>query len=48
VQTYGERRLVQFWSAVVRSRGLERGSRRAFHEDLADLEKAYLRTLGVH
>jgi len=47
VQTYGAGRLVQFWSAVVRSRSLERGSRRVYHEDLADLEKAYLRTLGV-
>jgi hypothetical protein len=47
VRTHGERRLVQFWSAVVRSRSPERGSRRAYHEDLEDLERDYLRTLGL-
>jgi hypothetical protein len=47
VQTHGEDRLVQFWSAVVRSRSLERGSRRAYRQDLADLQQDYLRTLGA-
>jgi hypothetical protein len=47
VQSHGEPRLVQFWSAVVRSRSLERGSRRTYRKDIAVLEKDYLRTLGV-
>lgn len=45
VQTHGERRLVQFWSAVVHSRSLERGVRRTYRRDLADLERDYLRAL---
>lgn len=45
VQSHGESRLVQFWSAVVRSRSLERASRRAYRRDLADLEADFLRTL---
>ena len=47
VQSHGERRLVQFWSAVVRSRSLERGSRRAYRQDLADLEENFLRDFGA-
>ncbi len=47
VHSHGERRLVQFWSAVVRSRSLERGSKRAYRKDLSDLETEYLRTIGV-
>jgi hypothetical protein len=47
VQTHGESKLVQFWSAVVRSRSLDRGSRRAYHQDLAELESDYLRTLSA-
>jgi len=46
VRSHGERRLVQFWSAVVRFKSLERGSRRAYRKDLADLESEFLRTLG--
>jgi hypothetical protein len=42
----GERALVQFWSAVVRSRSLERGSRRAYRRDLEDLETGFHRSLG--
>jgi hypothetical protein len=47
VQSQGEHRLVQFWSAFVRSRSLERASRRAYSRDLGDLEKDYRRTLGA-
>jgi hypothetical protein len=46
VHAHGERRLNQFWSAVVRSRSLERASRRAYRKDLGDLEKEYLSSLG--
>ena len=45
VASHGQRRLVQFWSAVVRSRSLERGSRRAYRQDLSDLERDFLRAL---
>jgi hypothetical protein len=45
-QAHGERKLSAFWSAVVRSRSLERGARRAFREDLDDLETAFRRSLG--
>jgi hypothetical protein len=44
---YGERSLVDFWSAVVRSSNLERGARRAFRNDLADLETGFRRSLGA-
>lgn len=47
VETHGERRLVQFWSAIVRSRSLERGSHLAYRRDLADLEADFKRALGV-
>jgi len=47
VKSHGERRLVQFWSAFVRSRSLERASHRAYSQDLENLEKDYLRTLGA-
>jgi hypothetical protein len=47
IQTHGERDLVQFASAVVRSRSLERGARRAYRQDLDDLERAFRRSLGV-
>ena len=48
VQVHGERGLVQFWSAIVRSQSLERGSRRAYRQDLADLEMGYHRALVAH
>ena len=47
VQSHGQRRLLQFWSAFVRSRSLERASRRAYSQDLGNLEKDYLGTLGA-
>jgi hypothetical protein len=47
VQTHGERGLVRFWSAVVRSQSLERGARRAYREDLSDLERDFHRSLGA-
>ncbi len=47
VHAHGERRLTQFWSAVVRSRSLTRGARRAYRLDLAELEKNFLRTLDT-
>lgn len=46
VQSRGERTLVRFWSVVVRSRSLERASRRAYRTDLAALEEGFLRSLG--
>ncbi len=47
VQAHGERDLVQFISAVIRSRSLERGVRRAYRQDLGDLERAFRRSLGA-
>lgn len=47
IQTHGERDLVQFASAVVRSRSLERGAQRAYRQNLDDLERAFRRSLGV-
>lgn len=47
VDKHGERGLVQFWSAVLRSKSIERASRRAYRQDLATLEKAFHRSLGV-
>lgn len=41
VQSHGERGLVRFWSAVLRSRSLERAARRAYRRDLAELEQAF-------
>ncbi len=45
VQTHGERNLVRFWRAVVRSRSLERASRRAYRRDLSELEARFRRSL---
>ncbi len=45
VQTRGERDLVRFWSAVVRSRNLDRAARRAYRADLAELEADFLKSL---
>ncbi|MCP4906575.1 MAG: hypothetical protein GY910_16495 [bacterium] len=45
VQAHGERGLVRFWSAVVRSRSLERGARRAYRKDLEQLEADFFRSL---
>ena len=47
IQKHGERDLVQFTSAVIRSRSLERGARRAYRQDLGDLDRAFRRSLGV-
>ncbi len=47
VDTYGERDLVQFWSAVLRARSIERAARRAYRRDVVDLEKDFHRSLGV-
>ncbi|GEM_PF-789232 len=46
VQAHGESGLVRFWSAVVRSRSLERGARRTYRKDLAELEADFRRSLG--
>jgi hypothetical protein len=46
VQTHGERSLVQFWSAVVRSRNLSRAVRRAYRQDLDALEQSYHQALS--
>ena len=45
VATRGEGDLVRFWKAVVRSRSLDRGARRAYRSDMADLEAAFARTV---
>lgn len=45
VQTQGERGLVQFWKAVVKSRSIDRATRRAFRKDLDDLERDFHRAL---
>jgi len=45
VRTHGERDLVRFWSAVIRSRSLERATNRVYGKDLAGLEEAFRRTL---
>jgi len=47
VQAHGERDLVQFNSAVIRSRSLERAARRAYRQDLESLERGFRRSLGV-
>lgn len=46
VQAHGEARLVRFWSDVVRSRSLARGSRRAYRRDLDELERDFRRSLA--
>lgn len=43
----GEQGLALLWSGVVRSRSVERGVRRAYRRELAELEVAFLRSLGV-
>jgi hypothetical protein len=43
----GDRSLVELWSAVVRSRSVERGVRRAFRRDLDALERAFRESLGA-
>jgi hypothetical protein len=48
VRAHGERELVAFWSAVVRSRSLERATRRTYRKNLDDLEREFLRALGAH
>ena len=45
VRTHGERNLVRFWSAVVRSRRLDRATRRVYRADLAELEAEFLESL---
>jgi hypothetical protein len=47
VRSHGEDRLVQFWSAVIRSRSLDRGARRAYRKPLADLEADFRRSLSA-
>lgn len=46
VAEHGERSLVRFWSAVLRSRSLDRGARRAFRADLAELEADFRRAVA--
>lgn len=45
VQAHGERDLVRFWSAVVRSRSLERAARKVYGRDMAELEARFRRSL---
>ena len=47
VQQHGERDLVRFWSAVLRSRKLDRSAQRVYKRDLSALEEAFLRSLGA-
>ena len=47
VGAHGEKKLVQFWSALLRSKSLERASRRAYGRDFADLEANYFKSLGA-
>ena len=47
VDTYGERKLVRFWSALLKSRSLERASRSAFGRDFEDLEQKFRKALGA-
>ncbi|HEB91323.1 MAG TPA: hypothetical protein ENI85_17235 [Deltaproteobacteria bacterium] len=47
VRSHGERGLVRFWRAVVRSRSLDRGSRRAYRQDLETLERGFRRSIGA-
>ena len=46
VETHGERDLVQFGQALMRSRSLERAARRTYRQDIADLERAFRKSLG--
>jgi hypothetical protein len=45
VQRYGERKLQAFWSAVLRSRSLERATRRVYRKSLEDLEAEFRASL---
>ena len=45
VQRHGEADLVRFWSALVRSRSLDRAARRAYRAELSQLESDFLRAL---
>ncbi len=45
VQRYGERKLRAFWSAVLRSRSLERAARRVYRKSLEDLEVEFRASL---
>jgi len=47
VDAYGEKKLVQFWSELLRSKSLERASRRAYDRDFADLEAKFFESLGA-
>ena len=47
VQQHGERDLVRFWSAVLRSRKLDRSAQRVDKRVLRGLEEALLRSLGA-
>ncbi len=47
VDTYSEKKLVRFWSALLRSRSVERASRRAFGRDFEDLEQKFRKALGA-
>ena len=47
VDIYSEKKLVQFWTALLRSRSVERASRRAFRRDFVDLEKKFREMLGA-
>jgi hypothetical protein len=46
-RAHGERSLADFWRAVVKSRSLDRGARRAFRRDLADLEQEFRASFGL-
>ncbi len=48
VDRYGEADLVRFWKAVVRSRSLDRGARRAYRADMADLEQGFLQNAATY
>ena len=48
VAAHGEGDLVRFWKAVVRSRSLDRGARRAYRADMADLEQAFARAAAQY
>jgi hypothetical protein len=45
VDQHGERKLVRFWSEYLRSRSVERASRRAFSRDFEDLEADFFKSL---
>ena len=45
VQAHGERDLVRFWSAVLKSRSLERAARKVYGRDMAELEARFRHSL---